>query len=527
MVASTIPGLHAAATEAGDGAAVIAFIGALNSRTTELLNTSLNLSISLDPTVQPLSKPPSPAPLHALRAAAVPSGPLALTLDQLDAADRAGSPELDGALLLAVALSGALVIPVRQTELARPTSSALASVMGAVERSLTLRTAGLAPPLPARKLLVIVVREYDAVEASSEELEAFVIGFLSEAYDGFEVPPGFAATQLSDLFDVRFCLLPSERAEPEGYAAGVQGLGDMLREANREYADAGMTAESLLESVDRIQGADVDDATDDLPGERELGATFACNTVMTSVLDKYRTTAKQWKGTVETGRIIRNFGKESDALVDRTLQVFDKDAAAYKSTKAFVRKREELKAALLSDTYALFAKQILKLREVAYQVFRGKLARIRINDQVEKNVRGAVKEAESYFVENAESLRSNLGGWRFDNERHELVNHMRDDATERLQLARLQGNYVPPMRSPIAFAFHTLLLAPFGRDSRFAHPHAEEMQQSFDPDKIKKAGLMRSRPQQRKFRFKVSDRDEVGEKMVHMFADLFEDAPTP
>lgn len=519
MVATTIPGLHAAATEAGDGAAVISFFGAVNSNTTHLANTSLNLNLALPP------NPPSSSPYPIIRPAALPSGPLTLILDHLDAPSPL--PDLDKALLLAVALSGALVIPLRQSDLNRPESSVLAPVFAAIERSLALRAARVAPPVPARKNLVLVVTEYDQVECSEPDLLAFVSDFLSSTYDSFDLPTGFAATQHSDLFDLQVCLVPSEKINPSGYAEGVERLSVALRNTNRDYADAGMTPESLMEIVQRIQHMHVDDSTDDLPGELELGATFACNAVMATVLDKYRTTAKQWKGTVETGRIIRNFGKEGDALVERTLQFFDKDATVHKSTKAFVRKREELKAALLSDTYSLFAKQILKLREVAYQVFRGKLARIRINDQVEKNVRGAVKEAESYFVENAESLRSNLGGWRFDNERHELVNNMRNDATERLQLARLQGNYVPHMRSPIAFAFHTLLLAPFGRDSRFAHPHAEEMQQSFDPDKVKKAGLMRSRPQQRKYKFAVKDRDEVGEKMVDMFSNLFEDAPAP
>ena len=318
-------------------------------------------------------------------------------------------------------------------------------------------------------------------------------------------------------------MLPSETHCPSEYAEAVRRLTEVLRGASKRYADAGMTPNRFLEFFEKLQVALSDHASPDIPAHRELSATYACNAVMQAVLEKHRNNAKQWKATVDAGRIIRNFGTENDKLIHKTLNVYDKDASAYKTTRAFQRKRDELNSALLSDAYALFAKQILKVRENAYQVFRAKLARIRINHQVEKNVRGAVKEAELFFVELAESLRSKLGNWRFDNERHELVNHMRDDATERLQLARLQGNYVPRIRAPIAFAFHTLLLAPFGSDSRFQRPHAEEMKQSYDPDKIKQAGLIRARPHQRGPIQSVKDKNVVGRTTLERFEGLFEE----
>ncbi len=135
-----------------------------------------------------------------------------------------------------------------------------------------------------------------------------------------------------------------------------------------------------------------------------------------------------------------------------------------------------------------------------------------------------MRQAELYFIEKAESLRCTLGNWRFENERHELVNHMREDATERLQLARLQGNYVPPIRAPVAFAFHTLLSAPFGQDSRNVHPHAEEMQQKFDPDKVKKAALMRSRPYPTRYIFRMGPGDALPKEAMDIFDDLFANA---
>lgn len=519
---ASISNFTQAVTTAGDGVAIIAATSAIKGTVVPLLNASLSLSL-------PLSDSPTSSrrPATSLTALSASSGPLVLALDGVDTTEPSTIPtnsstsSLDHSFALAASLAGVLLLSVRMLDLPRPRAAAIPQLMAAVERSLALRVAAISPPLPARRLLVIAVRDFDADIASEQDVRTAVEDVLTSEYEALDRPHAFAGTSLSDVFDVHVALLPSHSLFPAEFATAAQQLGAVLRDANKTYADAGMTVEALVPLVDRLAAAICSDGPSDLPSERELQASFACYGHMQTVLERFRNAAKVWKASVDAGRVVRNFGAENDRLIDRTLDVYDKDAVAYKSTHAFSRKREELMASLLADSYALFAKQILKVREDAYQVFRAKLARIRINGQVEKNVKGAVKEAEGFFIRNAESLRCKHGNWRFDNERHELVNHMRDDATERLQLARLQGNYVPNIRAPIAFAFHTLLAAPFGRDSRAAQPQ-EEMRQTYDPDKMKQPGLMRSRPRQRGAIFSVSGKDECGEEVVDMFAGLYD-----
>lgn len=526
----TTANLQRAAAVAGDGVAVVAATGPANSSITSLLNQALSLNLpspALSPSASASSPPPRAKFSPTLVATAAPSGPLILALDPVDPPTPAtDSAPIDKALALAVSVSGVLLFSARMHDFARARAAGVPRVMAAVERSLALRVARVAPVLPARRLLVVAVRDFDAAVVPEGELRAAVERALTSAYEGMDAPAPFVATTLADVFDVQIVLLRNETHCRADYDADVRHLAAVLRDANKTYADAGMTASGWPAVVDKVANAIASDGSHDLPSDRELRATFACDTTMQSVLAKFRNTAKNWKTSVDAGRIIRNYGTESDRVIKRTLEVFDKDASVYKTTRAFARKREELTGFLLSDSYALFAKQILKVRENAYQLFRSHLARIRITDQVEKNVRLAVKEADSFFVREAESLRSKLGNWRFDSERQELVNHMRDDATERLQLARLQGNYVPHMRTPIAFAFHTLLLAPFGKDSRFAHPHAEDMKPNFDPDKAKQPSMMRLRPYQRGHNVKANNRDEreLTEEVLDLFSPLHERA---
>lgn len=521
-----IPNLSRAAANAGDGAGVVAALGCTNSPVLSLLSSELNLNTS--GTSEPDGRVRSES--SRVTAVSVPSGPLVLAMDGVDTSSMegnsssAGWSDTDLAISTTVSLSGIILLHVLLHDLVREPNLSMRRLMGGIERTLTLRAKHISPVLPSRRLLIVAVGDYDEEDDVSEEtVRKSVEDMLNKAYEGIQIPSAYVGRDLSDLFDVQVLLLHNSVYKEVEYGREIFELADKIRDANKTYADVGMTPDGLCHYADRIVSALDSSNSTDVPDDRELRATFSCNEIMKSALDKFRNTTKVWKISIDSGRIVRDFGSETDMLIDKTIQVYEKDGVVYEKTRAFDRKREELKALLVSDCYALFAKQILKVRENSYQVFRAKLVRIRISDQVEKDVRGAVREAEKYFIDNGNMLKSKKYGqdWRFDNERYELVNLMRDDATERLQLARLQGNYVPNIRAPIAFAFHTLLQAPFGSDSRFAHPHAEDMKQNFDPDKVKQPGMMRSRPTQRGPKIKVKKSDALGDDFLDNFSSLF------
>jgi hypothetical protein len=522
MAKGPLAAVTAAAAGAVDGSAVVAVLGVRGSRPAALADAAVGTGLA--------------AASGSLLAAEQTSGDAsAFVMLHSQLGEDGRDAACGDAATLAVSLAGVVVLNARAADFERGAGAAgVRSLMHAIKKNLELRVATAASAIPARRLLVVAVRDYDPEVVPEAELEAAILGMLQATYGELEqLPAAYTATELKDLFDIQVHYLASETLCAEEFEAAAASFGRTVADAGRNgYADAGLTAEGLEQSANRVwEGLDPNASAGgagkkELPTERELAATFACTEIMKAVFARYTATTRQWKATVESGRIIRDFGKESSNLINATLDKYSGDATSYRTTKAFARKMDELRALCLADAYTLYAKQILKLREVAYQVFRGKLARIRINDRVEKMVNTVVKEAEGYFVEKAESLRSTLSNWRFDNERHELVNHMREDATERLQLARLQGNYVPPIRAPVAVAFHTLLTAPFGQDAAAAQAAAaagEPPSYKVDKDKVKKADLARSRPHQTSGRtVKISSKDEVNPaEFVNMFSGIF------
>lgn len=515
--------LSAAAEEAAAGCAVIMTLGARGARVPTLLNAALGTTLPVaahDPRLPKDAPAPPPTPLVASAAPA--AGVLVLSVHGLDSRNRAVAAAVDGALQVALSVAGVVLLAIRLPDLARTSSSGVDALFAALEKNLADRASGRASRLPVKRMLVVAVRDFEVEEVAEEELQECVMEQLETGYARMLKSEAYARKGFEELFDVRFCLVPNEKARLSKFEDRIKDLKGLLADASvKKFADAGCTPEGIVACAERTAESLNVDVGRKLPADRELAATFSCGATMQSVVERFRNTTRQWKVTVEAGRIIRDFGEESGKLINKTIEVFEKDCAVYADTKGFNRKKSELKTILLSDAQALYAKQIMKLREVAYQIFRGNLGRIRINDQVDKSIRGAVRQAELYFIEKAESLRSPGSGWKFEYERSELVQHMREDASERLSLARLQGNYVPPIRVPVAFAFHTLLAAPFGQDSRNVHPHAEEMQQKFDPDKVKKAAYMRSRPFPTKHVFRLGGRDEMPASAMDKFDDLF------
>ncbi len=176
----------------------------------------------------------------------------------------------------------------------------------------------------------------------------------------------------------------------------------------------------------------------DLPPAKELAATFDCDNAMRAVFEKYRRGVRGWRRETDGGAVIEGFGAAAATMISDTLAAFDHDARPYRGSKAFRRKKDELQALLDADLYVLFVAQIAKLRETTYRAFKEALEALADADEaLEKKVNTALKDCQRGFRTGAEALRPKNSAWRFDNEVKELAAQMREDATERLQIARL------------------------------------------------------------------------------------------
>jgi Root hair defective 3 GTP-binding protein (RHD3) len=418
---------------------------------------------------------------------------VALDVEGYDGVDRSREEARDRAANLVMAMANVVMFSVRMNDLPRTETNGVASLRVSLTEALKLQESGVTPDPINNRAFWVVIRDYDAEVLPREEL---INGFLREmqtVYDAMS-KPARTPTRVSELFDFEFITLPSAILASEDFRDSLEHFrervtdpfGDEYLFESGGYAHRNDT--SLIELASSIWNALEEQETQDLPVSKELMATFECGNVSRKVFEKFTRGVRDWDRETDDGNVIEDFGSASMTLLDETLAVYDLDAAPHRTSKAFQRKREELKEKIDQNLYELFMRQTLKLREVAYGMFKEKLEDTSSDEPgFEKSINKALKDAQKYFADNAEKLRPKFSAWRFDNETQELASHMREDATERLQQARLE-EYAPdargrrtgrrgrrgrrpgagPTRQPISISFHYLDPAPFGfKDSRY------------------------------------------------------------
>lgn len=426
---------------------------------------------------------------------------------------------------LSLSLSNVVLFLVRMPDLVRPQCNGMDGLRGALSQMLLLQADNLVPGMATmsssdKRALLVVVRDYEADVVSRDEIVAGVLSEMQNVYAMVAKPPR-CPSRISDLFEFEFALLPSKQLQPDAYEGAKELLQQRLLNAtsddylfergayaipvvaandngNNTTASSSPTVTTTASEVKLAYSpADVADAvwrrmekdrTQDVPPKKDLMSTFDCDSAMRNVFDAYQRNVRVWKRETDGGVIIEQFGTHASKMMKDTLAAFEQEASPHKGSKAFKRKRDELKDLLDADLYNLFVIQIAKLREVTYRAFKDRLDSFdEGDDKLDRSVNTSLKEAQKSFRSNAQALRPQNTSWRYDNDEQELAGKMREDATDKLQRARIAeyqeggggrrnrrraaaiaASAAPKRRQPISLGIHYLDPAPFGfKDSRF------------------------------------------------------------
>lgn len=392
---------------------------------------------------------------------------------------------------LSLSIADVVLFVIRMRDLSRVQSNGLSALGPALTQMLVLRADSVVPTPSSKRGFVVIVRDYESDVVRRDDI---VQGFLIEIqniYAKLAKPPR-SSPRISDLYEFEFVLLPNEKLEPDNYSTALDELKQKLLEPTSDdyyfesSAFAHDTESSVVDSAQNAWSGMEKERTRDVPPNKDLMSTFDCDNAMRKVFEKYQQGVWLWRRETDGGVIVEDFGKAADTLYKKTIAVFEADASPHKGSKAFKRKRDELKDLVNVDLYNLFVVQIAKLREVTFRTFRDNLDAI--NDttpRLDKEVNNVVKESQKSFQKNASALRPAFSSWRYDNDEKELVNKMREFATDKLQRARLAdyqegdgrrnrrrraaiASAAPTRRHPVSLGLHYLNPAPFGwKDSRY------------------------------------------------------------
>lgn len=419
-----------------------------------------------------------------------------LDVEAFDSGFHGGKPSGESCVRLATAVSDVILLHVHCRDVGRLEATGLPLFKNAIEDVMKLRSLGVLSS-HSKKLLVVVFRDVDMEETSREDLITAFIEDCNTLLGTRSQEGSVGIKKISDLFDLEFALFPHYLFHKQSFERTAASLKDRFREPTSDdylftedkYSNPTPAMEISLHLTQVWEKLGIESYLVTAP-ENEMNATFHCDNCYEQALTTYYSRTREWKRKTEEGRIIQNFGKESTELRNEILAIYDNEASQYKGTKAFERKRKSLVERIQLDMYTIYSKLLQKLKEVSFDIFRESLSHIQISDNVEKDVNKAIKAADKYFCSRAELLKCKGTSWQYDSERKELLSVMRENATERLQLARIQGAYVPPARMPISLSLNYLHPNPFGKDSRYEEFQPEKEKVKFDPGNTRRGGIM-------------------------------------
>lgn len=477
------------AVEADESLTVIATLGAYGVSQSEFLDSVFETSFGSSRPREGVAAEFVPGDDSAVMTES-PRNLVVLDVEGYDGPDLHREEDRERASNFAVSLADVLLFIVRMKDLPRVESNGMSALRSSITEALVLQNDGTIPSPSGKRAFIFVVTEFESDVLGREELISGVLQEMQTVYNSVAKPPR-SPPRVTEVFEFEFITLPDQKLFKDDYDQAVRALqSKLLDPASDDYffessvyaRDINVSLASTAEATWKALEAE---QTQDMPPTEDLTSTFDCGNAMRNVYEKYQRSVRMWRRETDEGAIIENFGTAANEMVEKTISVYDEDAAIHKRSKAFKRKRYELQELIDADLYGMFVIQIAKLREVTYRLFKDKLNSIEDSTTgLEKKINTALKESQTHFHRNAEALRPAFASWRFDNDSKELASQMREDSTERLQRVRLVdyqerggrrrrrpgagGAPGSKPRQPINVGFHYLDPAPFGwKDSRY------------------------------------------------------------
>lgn len=363
---------------------------------------------------------------------------------------------------MAVALSDAIIYNLLVHDITSGDTSSLKSFRSSLEKVLMMRASGVLRNVRSpKKALVVVVRDYEAQDASKQQVQDVTLKNLDAMWKGMSRPQEYADSQLGDIFDVQFVFLPHPEFA-DAYAAEIAAL-------KRRFASGEIGQTSAPEIIARVK--DIDSSAGEASTEGgEMVAAHRCQQV----------SLECWKGYLvrkmsalkileEKPEAIQEFGAACNQLISSTLKDYDDKSRPWSSTSTAGRKRVEVEEMVTEDLHQQFNHLLMKLYKQEFTVFTQRLKAVPDTWESPTKVADLRKEIETHFTDTAKSLIPDAVSWSFSYERSQLNDIMTEVGNEKLTAARLQGQWMPNMqRKPVGISLHWLHPHPFGKDSRTA-----------------------------------------------------------
>lgn len=365
----------------------------------------------------------------------------------------------------AICACDVLALEVRFADLIERTPHGLGQLLPILRRSIALHALH-----PQKKLLLVMITDYDGAEVSKDAVSAFVSAELDAMVKGLSLSGDSAAIRaFSDLLLLQAYFLPSTNAT--SYAAAVTALKASLTDADASsyvFRDGRLTssASAIRTCVDKASGMASSGPVAASPAE--VHAAYQCSLLAEAAAREFQTSAGALRKATDGG-LMSDFGQQASALLSDALARFDAAADVFKAGAPVGAARIALQEQLQRAIYSPYRKQLAKLQRYTLGRFRGKVNAVKPSSQIERALQEILSEASASFDIATNGLLPAGLKWSCSYERAAVLESMAEAARAHVETHMVQGLYLAQSGHsvPVDISAHWLLPHPFGRDSRY------------------------------------------------------------
>lgn len=195
------------------------------------------------------------------------------------------------------------------------------------------------------------------------------------------------------------------------------------------------------------------------------------------VTDALATAVRQVRSVVEDAsddgavKLVPKFGDLVDAAVGQALATYDQAVAhaspRLRSSPVAKRLRADLvERVSLEISDACHADQLLQHEAACFASFQSGMSTLKISPNLPADMEAVVQTSLAEFKTTAQRLTPSACDVMTTPPSGPFRRRLREYCTDRLQKARVSGNYRPAPRKGVTLGFHWLLPKPFGNDYR-------------------------------------------------------------
>lgn len=364
----------------------------------------------------------------------------------------------------AIAAADVIALDVHFDDLVGSTAHGLSQLLPELQRAVLLRDLH-----PQPKLLLLAISDYDASEASEDDVRSFVNAQLQELVASLALPEDLSGLAAAELLQAQCFFIPREKASAEAYSAALSSLRTALIEDSSPaylFKDSFSTPASSFvscigQAADRAPGA----APSAMPVEAYV--TYQCSLFAEVAAREFQQGAAELRKAADS-ELLADFGDKAGELISQALAHFDVDSAAFKDAAPAVAARAALAEQLQRALYGTYRKQLALLQRITLSKFVNKIPAFKGID-VEDKLKVLLKQATAAFDASAKLLLAPDVRWTYDYEQASVVKSMKEAALAQVQQLQMQGLYIAKTGKgiPVDISAHWLLQHPFGRDLRY------------------------------------------------------------